>query len=282
MTLGAEKRVYAENGYKLDGEFGKSVYIKITLSGTKLQEGDIIKISAYSATVGKGGLVAYTGTTEGSSSVSLGNMTQKDEVISYTVTASDILNGLSTFYIYRKTGESTYVKSISITRANTQVALTASFSPATISATEGDAAQDIPTLTVKAGENTLTASSDYTVTYASDNDAVAKVENGKVSFVSEGETNIVAIIKPTDTNKYKDASATFTVNVQKKQTPVTPTEDVIYNWNTIGSQKENIAVTEGTKTINGTSVPCINFGSNYDSEDIPICLSRTSIMVVLR
>lgn len=265
VTLGAANKVYAENGYKLDqnfDKFDKPVYIKITLSGTKLQDGDIIKISAFSSTAGNGGLVAYTGTTTGSS-VSLGNMTQKSEDISYTVTASDILNGLSTFYIYRKTNESTYVKSISITRTNTQVALTASFSPATMSATEGDVAQNLPTLTVKAGETTLTAK-DYTVTYASDDNAVAKVENGKVSFVGEGETNIVATIKPTDTNKYKETSATFAVKVEKKQTPVTPTEDVIYNWNTIGSQKENIAVTEGTKNINGTSVPCINFGSNYD------------------
>ena len=262
VTLGAAK-TDTKNGYKLDGEFGKSVYIKITLSGTKLQEGDIIKISANSASTGKGGLVAYTGTTAGSSSVSLGSMTQKSEDISYTVKASDILNGLSTFYIYRKTNESTYVKSISITRANTQVALTASFSPATMSAIEGDVAKELPTLTVKAGETTLTAS-DYTVTYASNNNAVAKVENGKVSFVGDGETNIVATIKPNDTNKYKETSATFAVKVEKKQTPVTPAEDVIYNWNTIGSQKENIAVTEGTKNINGTFVPCINFGSNYD------------------
>lgn len=264
VTLGAAKDD-TQKGYKLDGEFGKSVYIKITLSGTKLQEGDIIKISAYSASTGKGGLVAYTGTTAGSSSVSLGNMTQKSEDISYTVKASDILNGISTFYIYGKTNESTYVKSISITRTNTQVALTASFSPATMSATEGDVAQNLPTLTVKAGETTLTAN-DYTVTYASDNSAVAKVENGKVSFVGEGETNIVATIKPTDTNKYKETSATFTVKVEKKQTPVTPTEGkVIYNWKNIGSQKENIAVSEGTKNINGASVPCINFGSNYNA-----------------
>ena len=268
VTLGAAnvdtKKGY---GYKLDKDFDqdKSVYIKITLSGAKLQEGDIIKISAYSAKAGNGGLVAYTGTTEGSSSVSLGNMTQKSEDVSYTVKASDILNGLSTFYIYRKTNESTYVKSISITRANTQVALTASFSPATIFAKEGDIAQNLPALTVKAGETTLTAN-DYTVTYASDNNAVAKVENGKVNFVGEGETNIVATIKPTDTNKYKETSATFAVKVEKKQTPVTPTEDdVIYNWNTIGSQKENIAVSEGTKNINGTTVPCINFGSNYNA-----------------
>lgn len=263
VTLGAAnvdtKKGY---GYKLDKDFDqdKSVYIKITLSGAKLQEGDIIKISAYSAKAGNGGLVAYTGTTAGSSSVSLGNMTQKSEDISYTVKASDILNGLSTFYIYRKTNESTYVKSISITRANTQVALTASFSPATISATEGDAAQNLPALTVKAGETTLTAN-DYTVTYTSKNDAVAKIENGKVSFVSGGETNIVAIIKPTDTNKYKETSATFAVKVEKKQTPVDPTESgVIYNFTgSIGTTTDGTSCTTANKVI--------TFSSNFSAKD---------------
>lgn len=259
VTLGAAK-TDTKNGYKLDGEFGKSVYIKITLSGTKLQEGDIIKISANSASTGKGGLVAYTGTTAGSSSVSLGSMTQKSEDISYTVKASDILNGLSTFYIYRKTNESTYVKSISITRANTQVALTASFSPATISATVGDIAQNLPTLTVKAGETTLTAS-DYNVTYASDNNAVAKVENGKVSFVGEGETKIVANIKPTDTNKYKETSATFVVKVEKKQTPVDPTESgVIYDFTgSIGTTIDGTSCTTANKVI--------TFSSNFSAKD---------------
>ena len=261
VTLGAAKDD-TKNGYKLDGEFGKSVYIKITLSGTKLQEGDIIKISAYSASTGKGGLVAYTGTTAGSSSVSLGSMTQKSEDISYTVKASDILNGLSTFYIYRKTSETTYVKSISITRANTQVALTASFSPATMSATEGDVAKELPTLTVKAGETTLTAN-DYTVTYASDNNSVAKVENGKVSFVGEGETNIVATIKPTDTNKYKESSATFAVKVEKKQTPVDPTEsEVIYNFTTSTSVG---TTTDGTNCTSTNGI--ITFSSNFSAKE---------------
>ena len=176
----------------------------------------------------------------------------------YTIPEGSNLIGAKEFYLWN--GK---FKAIKITRANTQVALTASFSPATISAKEGDVAQYLPTLTVKAGESTLTAN-DYTVTYASDNNAVAKVENDKVCFVGEGETNIVATIKPTDTNKYKETSATFAVKVEKKQTPVTQ-DDVIYNWNTIGSQKENIAVTKGTKNINGTSVPCINFGSNYNA-----------------
>ena len=260
VTLGAAK--VEANGFKSDGDLGSTKYILVSLNNNTLQEGDVIKISAYSSTKGKGGLVAYTGTTTGSSSVSLGNMTQKSEDISYTVKASDILNGLSTFYIYRKTGETTYVKSISITRANTQVALTTFFSPATMSATEGDVAQNLPTLTVKAGETTLTAS-DYNVTYASDNDAVAKVENGKVTIVGEGETNIVATIKPTDTNKYKETSATFAVKVEKKQTPVDPTVgEVIYNFTTSTSVG---TTTDGTNCTSTNGI--IRFGSDFSAND---------------
>lgn len=248
---------FSNAGYKIDNP---TKYIKVTLTGNRLQQGDVISISINS-TKGAKDIVAKD---ENGKSITLNNISSDKSTISYTVTASDILNGKDIFYLY-KNSSSVYVKAIKITRANTQVALTASFSPATISATEGDAAQDLPALTVKAGETTLTAN-DYTVTYTSDNNAVAKVENSKVSFVVEGETNIVATIKPTDTNKYKETSATFAVKVEKKQTPVTPTEDnVIYNWNTIGSQKKNIAVTKGTKNINGTSVPCINFGSNYNA-----------------
>lgn len=251
-----KKGAFSNDGYKIDNP---SKYIKVTLTGNRLQQGDVISISINS-TKGAKDIVVKD---ENGKSITLNNISSDKSTISYSVTVSDILNGKEIFYLY-KNASSVYVKAIKITRANTQVALTASFSPATISAKEGDIAQNLPTLTVKAGEATLTAT-DYSVTYASDNEAVAKVENGKVSFVSGGETNIVANIKPTDTNKYNEISATFAVKVEKKQTPVTPTEDdVIYNWNTIGSQKENIAVSEGTKNINGTLVPCINFGSNYD------------------
>lgn len=248
------------NGYKLDND---TKYIRLNLNKT-LAVGDVITIQAY-ATSNNGGIIASASTSTATNQV-IGTLAEKNKKLelTYTVKEQDILNGKKTIYLFRNS-VSTYIQAIKITRANTQVALTASFSPATISATEGDVAQNLPALTVKAGETTLTAN-DYTVTYASDNDAVAKVENGKVTIVGEGETNIVATIKPKETNKYKEISATFAVKVEKKQTPVTPTEgEVIYNWKTIGSQKENIAVTEGTKNINGTSVPCINFGSNYNA-----------------
>lgn len=247
-----QKNTFSNDGYKIDNN---TKFIKVTLTGNKLQQGDVITISIN--TKGAKDIVAKD---ENDKSITLNNISSDKSTISYSVTASDILNGKEIFYLYRN-ASSVYVKAIKITRANTQVALTASFSPATISATVGDAAKELPTLTVKAGENTLTASSDYTVTYASDNDAVAKVENGKVSIVGEGEAKIVATIKPKDTNKYKEASATFTVNVQKKQTPVDPTVgEVIYDFT--GSVGKT---TDGTSCTSTNGI--ITFSSNFSAKD---------------
>lgn len=247
-----KKGAFSNDGYKIDNP---SKYIKVTLTGNRLQQGDVISISINS-TKGAKDIVVKD---ENGKSITLNNISSDKSTISYSVTVSDILNGKEIFYLY-KNASSVYVKAIKITRANTQVALTASFSPATISATVGDAVQDIPTLTVKAGENTL-AANDYTVTYASDNNAVAKVENGKVSFVSGGETNIVATIKPTDTNKYKETSATFAVKVEKEQTPVDPTESgVIYDF--IGSIG---TTTDGTSCTTANNV--ITFSSNFSAKD---------------
>lgn len=241
------------NGYKLDND---TKYIRLNLNKT-LAVGDVITIQAY-ATSNNGGIIASASTSTATNQV-IGTLAEKNKKLelTYTVKEQDILNGKKTIYLFRNK-VSTYIQAIKITRANTQVALTASFSPATISATEGDAAKDLPTLTVKAGETTLTAK-DYTVTYASDNNAVAKVENGKVSFVGKGETNIVATIKPTDTNKYKETSATFAVKVEKKQTPVTPTEgEVIYDFT--GSTSVG-NTTDGTNCTSTNGI--IKFGSDF-------------------
>ena len=256
-TVNFQKATKADaNGYKLDSD---TKYIRLNLNKT-LAVGDIITIQAY-ATSKNGGIIASASTSTATNQV-IGTLAEKNKKLelTYTVTEQDILNGKKTIYLFRKNTVSPFIQTIKITRANTQVALTASFYPATISATVGDAVQDIPTLTVKAGETTLTAN-DYNVTYASDNNAVAKVENGKVSFVSGGETNIVAIIKPTDTNKYKETSATFAVKVEKKQTPVDPTESgVIYDFTgSIGT------TTDGTSCTTANNV--ITFSSNFSAKD---------------
>lgn len=247
VTLGAEKRVDTQkgNGYKLDGEFGKSVYIKITLSGTKLQEGDIIKISAFSSTAGNGGLVAYTGTTEGSSSVSLGNMTQKSEDISYTVKASDILNGLSTFYIYRKTNESTYVKSITITRAVKKYK---------VSAAAG-----------AGGSVTIANASGTTVNSGSEVEA-----NTSLTFTATPSEGYDFINWTDASNTEVSTNATYTTTVSAKisltanfkaKTTVDPTESgVIYDFTgSIGT------TTDGTNCTSTNGI--ITFSSNFSAKE---------------
>ena len=230
--------IASKEGIKLNGS-GAS-YMKITLD-KPLAKGDVITATSSTS------LYLTKDATKATNIDLNGNP--------YTIPEGSNLIGAKEFYLWY--GKFTAIK---ITRANTQVALTAFFSPATISAKEGDIAQNLPILTVKAGETTLTAN-DYTVTYASDNEAVAKVENGKVCFVSEGETKIVATIKPTDTNKYKETSATFVVKVEKKQTPVDPTESgVIYDFTgSIGT------TTDGTSCTTANNV--ITFSSNFSAKD---------------
>lgn len=246
VTLGAAK--VGVNGFKSDGNLGTTKYILVSLNNNTLQKGDVIKISAYSESTGKGGLVACKDNTKGASSVSLGNMTQNNEDLVYTVTASDILNGLSKFYLYRN-GTTTYIKSITITRAAKKYK---------VSATAGEG-----------GSVSIANASGAAVTSGTEVEANTSLTftatpNDGYEFVNWTDANN----KPVSTEATYTTTVTATISLTanfKAKTPVTPTEDdVIYNWNTIGSQKENIAVTEGTKNINGTSVPCINFGSNYD------------------
>ena len=235
--------ISSKEGIKLNGS--SASYMKITLD-KPLAKGDVITATSTSSTTA----LYLTKEATKATNIDLNNNP-------YTIPEGSNLIGATEFYLW-----SGKFKAIKITRASTQVALTASFSPATISAKEGDIAQNLPTLTVKAGETTLTAN-DYTVTYASNNDAVAKVENGKVCFVGEGETNIVATIKPTDTNKYKETSATFAVKVENKQTPVDPTVgEVIYNFTTstsVGTTTDGISCT----STNGI----IKFSSNFSAND---------------
>lgn len=242
VTLGAAK--VGVNGFKSDGNLGTTKYILVSLNNNTLQKGDVIKISAYSESTGKGGLVACKDNTKGASSVSLGNMTQNNEDLVYTVTASDILNGLSKFYLYRN-GTTTYIKSITITRAAKKYK---------VSATAGEG-----------GSVSIANASGAAVT--SDTEVEA---NTSLTFTATPNDGYEFVNWTDANNKPVSTEATYTTTVTaaisltanfKAKTPVPPTEsEVIYDFT--GSAG---TTNYGTSCTIANNV--ITFSSNFSAKD---------------
>lgn len=234
------------NGFKIGS---KTTYLKITLANsTTLQVGDVITITSYADNSGMG--VKASAKANGNAiTITSSTATKVNTTSSYTVKSDDVLNGSSCIYLYRIASSTTYLKSITITRPVKKYKVSA-----TAGAGGSVSIANASGTTVNSGTE-VEANTSLTFT-ATPNDGY--------EFVNWTDASNTAVSTNATYTTTVTAAISLTANFKAK-TPVTPTEDdVIYNWNTIGSQKENIAVTEGTKNINGTSVPCINFGSNYD------------------
>lgn len=105
-------------------------YINVILSGKTLQAGDVITIKAQSGSNGGGIYIAKVNNadgTEGTNYETAGNLSAKntDEDLTYTVTSSDCLHGLSSIFLFRNgstsgTGVSTFIKQITISRPETK------------------------------------------------------------------------------------------------------------------------------------------------------------------
>lgn len=234
----------ATKGFKFDK---KATYLKITLFNNTLQTGDVITITSYADKAGNG---VKASAIAGGDAITVTTSTEANAntTSSYTVTSNDVLNGKSCIYLYRSAGSTTYLKSITITRSVKKYKVSAT------AGTGGSVSIANAGTTVNSGsEVEANTSLTFTATPSEGYEFVnwTDASNTEVSTNANYTTTVTAAISLT---------ANF-----KAKTPVTPTEDVIYNWNTIGSQKKNIAVTKGTKNINGTIVPCINFGSNYNA-----------------
>lgn len=158
----------------------------------------------------------------------------------------------------------------------------------TVTATNSANKGGIQVISIKVVYGTISSVKKYAVSATAGEGGSVSIKNGSGTTVNSGseveeKASLTFTATPNDgyefvnwtdaSSKIVSTNTTYKTTVTaaisltanfKSKTPDTPTEDVIYNWNTIGSQKKNIAVTKGTKNINGTSVPCINFGSNYD------------------
>lgn len=152
----------------------------------------------------------------------------------YTIDASSGLTGKKEIYIWWSDTE-VGLSTINITRkvSTPKTNLTAKFESENVTATVGDASVTVPPLTVKAGEKTLTPTTDYTVSYTSSAEDIVKVENGTLKPVAKGDAvDIIATITPVDKTKYNGTTAKFTVNVKEAVTPEQTETTTIYDFNT--------------------------------------------------
>lgn len=233
-----------KNGFKIDS---KTKYLKITLANsTTLQVGDVITITSYADNSGMG--VKASAKANGNAiTITSSTATKVNTTSSYTVKSDDVLNGSSCIYLYRSAGSTTYLKSITITRAAKKY---------TVSATAGEG-----------GSVTIANASGATVTSGTEVEA-----NTSLTFTAKPSEGYEFVNWTDASNKIVSADATYTTTVTaaisltanfKANTTVDPTEsEVIYNFTT--------STTVGTTTdgINCTSTNgIIKFSSNFSAKD---------------
>lgn len=244
--------------YKIDNDTKK--YVKVTLSGNSLKAGDVISVKASASNSGYGCFAALD--TDKKTTLKLGNLTgEGPEDISYTVTEKDILNGQSSFYLFRETGKSIYVHSITITRKTT----TPTTSPLVIAVE--DVEMNVTDEVTKQPEvkvygtayKLLNPGTDYTLSFSTDNNNVTVKDGvftaaGSQFNYTEDVTTVTVTATPSAAlaGQYKAASETFTFTVRKgKMKPVFMSA---FNGTTIKVKKST------RKTI---EVPL-----NYGGEDV--------------
>lgn len=231
----------ATKGFKFGG---KDTYLKITLANnTTLQVGDVITITSYA---GKTGMGVKASAEAGGNAITVTSSkeTNVNTTSSYTVKSDDVLNGKSCIYLYRSAGSTTYLKSITITRAVKKYKVSAT-------AKEGGS------VSIKKGSSEVT----------SDTEVEANTSLIFTATPSEG----YEFVNWTDaSNKEVSTNATYTATVTaaislianfKAKTPVDPTESgVIYDFTTsVGTTSYGTSCT----STNGI----ITFSSNFSAQD---------------
>ena len=231
----------ATKGFKFEG---KDIYLKITLANnTTLQVGDVITITSYAEKTGMG---VKASAVDGGTAVNFASSTVANDFTtsSYTVKSDDVLNGKSSIYLYRSAGSTTYLKSISITRAVKKY---------TVSATVGEG-----------GSVSITNASGAAVT--SDTEVEA---NTSLTFTATPNEGYEFVNWTDASNNAVSTEATYTTSVTaaislkanfKAKTTVTPEGEVIYDLTTsVGTTSYGISCT----STNGI----ITFSSNFSAKD---------------
>lgn len=237
----SDEATTVKNGFKF---VGSKTYLKITLANnTTLQAGDIITITSYAAKSDMG--VKASAKANGNAiTITSSKEANVNTKSSYTVKSDDVLNGSSCIYLYRIASSTTYLKSITITRAAKKY---------TVSAT----AKEGGSVSIKNGSSEVKSGSEVEA-------------NTSLTFTATPNEGYEFVNWTNASNNSVSTNATYTTTVTaaialtanfKAKTPVTPTESgVIYDFTgSIGT------TTDGTSCTTANNV--ITFSSNFSAKD---------------
>lgn len=231
----------ATKGFKFDKG---ATYLKITLDNNTLQAGDVITITSYADKTGMG-VKASAGNGGTAVNFALSTVANDFTTSSYTVTSNDVLNGKSCIYLYRSGKSTTYLKSISITRAVKKYKVSATAGTGgSVSITNASGAAVTSDTEVEANTSlTFTATPNDGYEFVNWTDA------------SSNEVSTEATYTATVT-----AAIALTANFKAKTT-VDPTESgVIYDFTTsVGTTTAGTSCTTANKVI--------TFNSNFSAND---------------
>ena len=238
VTLGAAK--VDAKGFYSDGDLGKTKYILVSLTNNTLKEGDVITI-AIECPSKNGGLLASSD--KQNKTILAGNVAKGTSEINYTVTSEDVLNSKNSFYLYRN-GTSTYIKSITITRAAKKYKVSAT-------------AKDGGSVSIKNGSSEVTSGTEVE---ANTSLTFTATPNDGYEFVNWTDASSTAVSTEATYTTTVSAAISLTANFKAK-TPVDPTESgVIYDFtNSVGT------TTYGTSCTAANNI--ITFSSNFSAKE---------------
>ena len=191
---------------------GKYITIKPKIGGFKA--GDVITLKGYCDSKNLSGVIIYSDVN--GSSIFKSNILAKSAAggSEFTYTIEKDCDAL---YLGRYGGGTTCLTSLQVERpasSSNKIRLTASFERNADVVVNTTKTVTLPTLTVKAGENILTADKDYTVVYTSNAKNVAALSGNTITINNLGIATITATVTPKDANAYEGTTATYQLSVK--------------------------------------------------------------------
>lgn len=204
---------------KFGSDFAKDgKYITIKPKNGGFKAGDVITLKGYCNSNNLSGVIIYSDVN--SSSIFKSNVLAKPAAGGSEFTYT-IEKNCDALYLGRYGGGNTYLTSLQVERpasVSGKTRLTASFdrNADVVVKTTTTTTQTVtlPTLTVNAGETTLTADQ-YDVDYKSNAENVATLsDNNTITIKSLGIATITATVTPKDANTYEGTTATYQLSVK--------------------------------------------------------------------